>query len=295
MRALSYGRDKADARRPVLPLLLFLSALDKMPLREYIDSFEALTAASEAPGAPPPPYLRTWNYEDDVPELSGDWSTPAHFRDMFQALPEVARPPFTWLFLCPRGAETRLHVDVWHTDAWLVNFVGRKRFVLFHPAHRKYIEDDEGFVSLRDPDLERFPELGKATPVEFVLGPGEIAYIPRRWPHFAVALEPTISVTCNFACKASMRSVLPLAKRYAKRRAMCEDALGRKLRASDNVMKFCVHGGEISRELAAAILGLKNKEQLSEEGGKDDAENADSAEERLTAAANGITVSSGDQ
>lgn len=34
-----------------------------------------------------------------------------------------------------------------------------------------------------------------------------------------------------------MRDVLPLAKRYAKRRSMCEDMLGRTLKASDNLLK----------------------------------------------------------
>ena len=34
------------------------------------------------------------------------------------------QPPFTWLFLGPRGARTRLHVDVWHTDAWLTMIEG---------------------------------------------------------------------------------------------------------------------------------------------------------------------------
>eukprot|EP00793_Prasinoderma_coloniale_P004682 PRCOL_00000443-RA len=246
----------------------------QLTMAEYIDAFDDLTAAAEEAGASPPPYLRTWNYEDEVPELGSDWSTPALFRDMFQALPPVARPPFTWLFLCPRGATTRLHVDVWHTDAWLVNALGRKRFVLFHPAQRKYIEDGQGFVDLRSPDLERFPDLAKATPVEFVLGPGEIAYIPRKWPHFAVALEPSVSLTVNFACKASMRDVLPLAKRYAKRRSMCEDMLGRTLKASDNLLKFCVHGGELNVEIAASILKMK-RDELLRQAGADEADGND--------------------
>ena len=36
----------------------------------------------------------------------------------------------------------------------------------------------------------------------------------------------------------------------------CEFILGRCLRASDNVMKFCVHGGELNKSLAASIMGL---------------------------------------
>jgi hypothetical protein len=36
----------------------------------------------------------------------------------------------------PRGCQTRLHVDVWHTDAWLCMLEGRKKFVMYHPVGR---------------------------------------------------------------------------------------------------------------------------------------------------------------
>jgi hypothetical protein len=76
-------------------------------------------------------------WQDDAPELSADYSPPPHLScDLFQRLSPSRRPPFTWLFLGPAGAETRLHVDVWETDAWLAQLQGRKRFVLYHPSHR---------------------------------------------------------------------------------------------------------------------------------------------------------------
>jgi len=31
--------------------------------------------------------------------------------------------------------------------------------------------------------------------------------------------------------------------------------LGRGLKASDNIMKFCVHGGDLNKTLAASIMG----------------------------------------
>ena len=60
--------------------------------------------------------------------------------------PDGGQPPFTWLFLGPRGCQTRLHVDVWHTDAWLCMLEGRKKFVMYHPAHLKHIFDEAGVV-----------------------------------------------------------------------------------------------------------------------------------------------------
>ena len=89
-------------------------------MSEYVANFEAYSARSEAdPASGPPPYLRTWNFYDDVPALLHDFPADSpYFRDYFKTLKEMWQPPFTWLFLGPRGAQTRLHVDVWHTDAW---------------------------------------------------------------------------------------------------------------------------------------------------------------------------------
>jgi len=50
------------------------------------------------------------------------------------------QPPFKWLFFGPAGTQSKLHVDVWETDAWLGMLEGSKTFTLYHPAHRKHIE-----------------------------------------------------------------------------------------------------------------------------------------------------------
>merc|ERR1712157_286744 len=147
------------------------------------------------------------------------------------------------------------------TDAWLCNFQGRKRFVLFHPQQRKYIEDQEGFIDLRvEPDLERFPNFHRATPLEFILHPGETVFIPKKWPHYAVALDDSVSLTVNFLSKVNRRAVLNSVSKFADRRMACEEILGRPISANDNLMKFCCHGGEINARLAAAVLGKTVKD-----------------------------------
>lgn len=50
------------------------------------------------------PYARTWNFEDDCPELCDDIAPIPHFEDCFQLLAEDRRPPFKWLFIGPQGA-----------------------------------------------------------------------------------------------------------------------------------------------------------------------------------------------
>jgi len=132
----------------------------------------------------PIPYLRTWYFSDDIPDLVEDFTPPPlfHSSDAFLRLPEDLRPPFRWLFFGPAGTESKLHVDVWETDAWLGNLEGEKVFTLYHPSMRPYIEREENdWVDLRMPvDAERFPKFTKAVPAQTTLKAGEIIYIPRR-------------------------------------------------------------------------------------------------------------------
>ncbi|WP_332368962.1 cupin-like domain-containing protein [Spirosoma telluris] len=48
-----------------------------------------------------------------------------------------------------------------------------------------------------NPDLEKYPLFAKATPVSFVVGPGETLFIPCGWWHTARSLTPTISVALD--------------------------------------------------------------------------------------------------
>lgn len=126
---------------------------------------------------------------------------------------------------------------------------------MFHPAHRKYLEVDDQWVDLTNVDRERFVDFDKATPVELLLKPGETLYIPRKWPHFALGLDATVSLTLNFLPRCHRQAVMLLLIRYMTRRGACEDILGRQLRASDNLMKFCCHGGRIDLSAVDKILG----------------------------------------
>lgn len=205
------------------------------------------------------PYLRTWNFLDDLPELEKDIEQNGpYFRDYFQALKQSWRPPFTWLFLGGKGVSTKLHVDVWHTDAWLCSLQGVKKFVLFHPGHLKYIfhEGTEQFVDLQNVDHALFPDFHKAVPIETTLNKGETIYLPRKWPHYAVSTTPGVSLTTNFLSSANRRNVVQKTVDFANRKDACETLLGRTLRASDNVLKFCVHGGRVRLSDAAKVMGV---------------------------------------
>jgi histone arginine demethylase JMJD6 len=211
------------------------------------------------------PYLRTWNFLDDLPELENDLDKHGggYFRDLFHALRPEWRPPFTWAFLGAKGTRTKLHVDVWHTDAWLTVLQGSKRFVLFHPGHAKHVFDENtrSFADLDGDDVaaieKTFPNFRRATPVVAVVGTGETIYIPRGWPHYAVALSAGVSLTKNFLSRANRRAVLEETVAFANRRDACAFVLGRAPRASDNLLKFCVHGGSLRLSDAAKVMGVE--------------------------------------
>lgn len=78
------------------------------------------------------------------------------------------------------------------------------RALFFACRHKKYLQGkDEKWVDLSHPDMQRYPDFNRAAPVEFVLEAGEMLYIPRKWPHAAVALEPSLSLSANFLAKCN--------------------------------------------------------------------------------------------
>jgi ribosomal protein L16 Arg81 hydroxylase len=109
-----------------------------------------------------------------------------------------ASPAYAWI--CGGGTVNPLHFDL--NEALLAQVVGEKHFLLFPPEDSPRIAGRVERAIFRttsldflQPDRERFPRLDGATPYEAVVGPGDVLYIPYRWWHAMVALEPSVSVT----------------------------------------------------------------------------------------------------
>jgi len=244
-----------------------------MSLAAYIDQFEQY---KDAAASDPIPYLRTWYFADDVPELVDDFTPPPlfHTSDAFRKLPEDLQPPFQWLFFGPAGTQSKLHVDIWETDAWLGMLEGEKTFTLYHPAQRKYLERElnEWTDLMAPPNMELYPEQHKAMPAQTLLRAGEIIYIPRKWPHHAVAQSASISLTLNFAPIVSKSNILAHLMPYVKNRGRCQMLLGRRLRAGDNLMQLCIHGGTIKYRDLQDVLGSKKEDEEDEEDEEEEEE-----------------------
>lgn len=107
------------------------------------------------------------------------------------------------VFCGPRGAITRLHFDAGDAHGYLGQVVGRKLFVFFPPSDGDklgVIQNDptHGLIDPLDPDFERFPRFCDAQPHACILAPGEVVLNPRRWWHYAVSLDSSVTVMRNF-------------------------------------------------------------------------------------------------
>ena len=107
------------------------------------------------------------------------------------------------LWFAAAGHLTPLHYDIF--DNFLNQIIGRKRVTLFSPADIHYLydaaQDDAGnpiTVNPFDPDYERFPRFRHATPMEFILEPGDTLYQPAGWSHQVESLDTTVSVNFFF-------------------------------------------------------------------------------------------------
>ena len=189
-------------------------------LGEYIDSLGALrasaAAAAEAAGgegalAHYAPYLRAWQYEENHPELSDDFLVKGgwlrkYFPDKLQQLPKHIQPPLTFIFIGPAGACSKLHSDVWHTSAWLAQLQGRKHFTFFHPDHVRLVHNEtHGWA---DPAKDAAANAAThkyyyaAQPFTATIGPGDLIFIPSKWPHQVTSLDDAVSVTSNYVSAA---------------------------------------------------------------------------------------------
>ncbi|MFN8350217.1 MAG: cupin-like domain-containing protein [Flavobacteriales bacterium] len=100
----------------------------------------------------------------------------------------------------PGGKFPYVHVDYYHLSAWVNQLYGHKQFTVWPRGQDECLYPEPGdkwkssIPDIENVDLDRFPKYRNATPITFVMGPGETLYIPVGIWHTAKSLEPTISV-----------------------------------------------------------------------------------------------------
>ncbi|QRO01489.1 cupin-like domain-containing protein [Archangium violaceum] len=188
--------------------------LEKMPFSAF---YEHLKAASEGPGEPDGSidklrYMRMRELES-LEKVNGDWARPGFMPEggyvipfaPFGMDPTRKRFPGFGLFISPKGAASKLHVDGIRSNAIVCQVYGSKRCFMFAPDQEALLPDQESRRArkLKRLDYER-PDFGKAKMVEFDVNPGEIVFVPRQWFHEVHTLNTSISLTYNFVhgCEA---------------------------------------------------------------------------------------------
>ena len=102
----------------------------------------------------------------------------------------------TFLWFGPGGTITPLHHDI--MNVMVAQIYGRKRFTLICPEDTPYVYNEVGVyseVDCKNPDYTRHPWYQYATPMEVVLDPGEVLFIPVGWWHHVEGLDTSIMVS----------------------------------------------------------------------------------------------------
>jgi hypothetical protein len=186
--------------------------LAELPLGHCLDFFSRVDLGDTHRLLGATPYIQDWLLLDQHPELYEHIEVPGWFRNWERSLMKLLRPgrPYHDIVALagPAGATTFLHRDRFRTHAWLAQIVGRKKWTLFPPDQYALLFRDpepgaQAAVNIDDPDEDRFPHFGRATPIEVVLHPGEMILVPAGWLHQVTSLDPSISVTGNWVNAAN--------------------------------------------------------------------------------------------
>ena len=182
-------------------------------------------------------YCHAWNGEKplyvfdkkimgDDSVLLGDYDVPMYFReDLFELMEEDERPDYRWLLLGPNGSGSPFHTDPHGSSAWNAVIEGCKR-VSFYPPHvippgvDEELIHSEYYASEDSMDWYRniYPTLSlEQRPLEVLVHPGEILFIPSGWWHQVQNIGHTIAVTQNFCSTVTFPLVAKDMNAFAKK------------------------------------------------------------------------------
>lgn len=190
-----------------------------MPFAEFL---EVLATYDELPAGAPQfleelPYVRGGSWSDTQKTtlhtlIAKDWSRPNFLPsslylwplDLLSSRPNLHRYPAFGVYISPRGAVTKLHVDPRGSSAVLCQISGTKQGFLFPPSktnpwRREKIKSASARRARKIDVLHgRSPDYHGLTAVRFDLQPCDVLYIPMGWVHEVFTTSTSISLTYNF-------------------------------------------------------------------------------------------------
>jgi len=108
---------------------------------------------------------------------------------------------FLSFFWGAKGSRSGLHRDPWGWTSWIAVLYGRKAFRLFpvnasHQLHTYPDDFDRSPVDAFHPDYKAYPRYATLTPIEVVVGPGDVICLMDYY-HQAYNLEESMAVSGN--------------------------------------------------------------------------------------------------
>ena len=143
--------------------------------------------------------------------LLTEWRVPRFFCEPdFLKKTRLPHPFDNWptLFIGAKGTQSATHVDRWHGDFWMVQIAGRKRWTIWPESEMHLLRPS--WTNKFDPAFPPVQELrGVGSPIEIVLEPGELLFVPGGTPHAVENFaEPVVAMAGNFVTRANLERVL---------------------------------------------------------------------------------------
>ncbi|KAL4239714.1 hypothetical protein ACF0H5_000518 [Mactra antiquata] len=155
-------------------------------------------------------YLFDWSIPVHCPKLADELIIPKYFAgDFLQRTPDGTLYKNSWpsLFIAPQGITSELHVDAFGSNFWMALFEGKKRWIFFkredtpllYPIYGQQWSTDVIFdVNISSPQLKQHPLYTLTQPMECILQPGEVLFVPAGCPHHVENLETSLAISGNF-------------------------------------------------------------------------------------------------
>lgn len=210
----------------------FRATSSTAPLAATFSGKEYFKYAKEAKEEAPL-YLFERDFASSSAALDKDYSIPSYFSfesaelghgtDLFRLLGDKGRPDYRWLIAGPARSGSIFHVDPNQTNAWNVSIKGRKKWIFYPPGVSPpgVVQSDDGadvtvpittgewLLSFWKDHLEARQNVDPANrPLETIVNPGEVIFVPHGYWHMVVNLDDCIALTHNYVSTSNLADCL---------------------------------------------------------------------------------------
>lgn len=144
----------------------------------------------------------------------GSLDIPSYFSELLSdiTIPNYFNPKLLIsnnLWIGRGNNRVNLHYDLFHN--FNAQIVGQKHWVIFPPKQSSLLYPHPWYsrffwcsqVNINQPDFKKFPNFREATPLEVIINPGEILFLPVGWWHSPIGVGMNIAV--NFWWRMSLK------------------------------------------------------------------------------------------